>query len=229
MRGLATPLLPLSPALTLISAPTLESCTYLVWCSLRLLSPPDGPRSSASHPSTCERLSPPLRQLGLSTPSTSLLTPPPLPSLTPLPPHQQPCRRLLRTVTPASRALHPRASSSSSPLPAEKRSTARVSRPAVLLTDRTGQLHLQHLPVGYGSSSTPWANLLAHPASPPPRNSIQVCLADIISFRHALTLEHTSSQLTTHADNAAKQEADSDTTESLDRHKSHHTAADKLP
>ena len=193
-----------------------------------MLSPPDGPRSSASHPSTCERLSPPVRQLGLSTPSTSLLTPPPLPSLF-LPPHQQPCRRLLRTVTLASRALRLRASSSSSPLPAEKRSTARVSRPAVLSTDRTGQLHLQCIAMRRGLMSRPWVKLPARPASPPPRNSIQVCLADTISFRHALTLEHISSRPLTHADNAAKQEANTHTTESLDRHKSHHTAADKLP
>lgn len=152
-------------------------------------------------------------------------TPPPLS----LPLHQQPCRRLLRTVTLASRAPRPQASSSSSPLPAEKRSTARVSRPAVLSTDKTGQLYSQCLAVCHGSSSKPWANLLAHPASPPPYNFIHVCLADVISFRHALTLEYISSQLMTHADNAAKQEVDSDTTEGLDRHKSHHTAANKLP
>lgn len=152
----------------------------------------------------------------------------PLPSLTP-PPYQQPCRRLLRTVTLASRALRLRASSSSSPLPAEKRSTARVSRPAVLSTDRTGQLHLQCIAMRHGSRSRPWVKLPARPASPPPHDSIQVRLADIISFHHALTLEHISSRTLTHADNAAKQEANSHTTESLDRHKSHHTAADKLP
>jgi hypothetical protein len=196
-----------------------------------VLSPPRH-RPALRTPERASSLSPPalvrpgLRTPG-STPSTSLLTPPPLPPLS-LPPRQQPCRRLLLTVMPASRALRLRASSSSSPLPAEKRSTARVSRPAVLSTVRTGQLH--HCPtVCHGSSSSPWANLPAHPALPPPHNSIHVCLADIICFRHALTLQHISSRLKTDADNAAEQKADSDTTESLDWHKPHHTAADKLP
>lgn len=38
-----------------------------------------------------------------------------------------------------------------------------------------------------------------------------------------------SSQCESDADYAAQQEANPDTTESLDRHKPHHTTADKLP